>query len=523
MIDPQVRMRLVQAALGRIPLDLVIDNLRIVNMYTGEIDRGAIGILDGWIVTLKPEGLERKDVFDGGGKYALPGFIDSHVHLDSSLITPEMLSSLIVPRGTTVMLADPMESTNVGGYRGLEALLTAREGLPYHLFIEVSSRVPTAPGLETTGGELGLEEVKDVLTWDSAISLGELDPSKILGLREEYFQKVAAAHTMGKIANGHAAGLSGRELEAYLCGGLSDDHECVDYAEALERLRLGLPIFVREGSTERNLEPIIRGVVEENLDTRHLMFCTDDKHPDDILDEGHVDYMINKSIDLGLDPVTAVQMATINAAVHFRIDGRLGSLTPGRWADIVLTETLDRIVPTHVFHQGDLVARDGELTQEPEEVSYPAWFSSTVEVTSGTRAEDFRLESRGREARVKVIDLYPEQIINEVDEAVLPVVEGSVRGDIEQDVLKIAVVERYGKNGNIGISFVKGIGLKRGAIASSVAHDHHNIIVAGTNDRDMACCIRAVQDMKGGLVVAADDQVMGKMPCLNASQKKPLR
>lgn len=512
MIDPQVRMKLVKAALGRIPLNLVIENLQLVNVYTGEIDRGALGILDGWIVTLRPEGLERKDTFDGGGKYALPGFIDSHVHLDSSLITPEMLSSLIVPRGTTVMLADPMESTNVGGYRGLEALLTAREGLPYHLFIEVSSRVPTAPGLETTGGELGLEEVREVLTWDSAISLGELDPSKILGLREEYFQKVAAAHALGKIANGHAAGISGRELEAYLCGGLSDDHECVDYEEALERLRLGLPIFVREGSTERNLEPIIRGVVEENLDTRHLMFCTDDKHPDDILDEGHVDYMVNKSIELGLDPITAVQMATINAAVHFRIDGRLGSLTPGRWADLVLTESLEKIVPTHVFHQGDLAARDGELIREPENVSYPAWFSSTVEVTSGTRAEDFRLESQGPEARVRVIDLYPEQIINEVEEAVLPVVDGSVRGDIEQDVLKIAVVERYGKNGNIGISFVKGFGMKQGAIASSVAHDHHNIIVAGTNERDLACCIRAIQDMKGGLVVAADDQVLGKMP-----------
>jgi adenine deaminase len=512
MGTPLVRKKLVRAALGQVPLDLVIKDLRIVNVYTSEIEAGALGILEGRIVSLNPDGLDRKETRDGSGRYAMPGFIDAHVHLDSSLITPEMLASLIVPIGTTVMLADPMESTNVGGYKGLEALLTARESLPYHLYIEVSSRVPTAPDLETTGGKLDLEEVREVLTWPSAISLGELDPSKVLGLKDGYFEKVAAAHALGKIANGHAAGLSGRELEAYICGGLSDDHECVDYVEALERLRLGLPIFVREGSTERNLEPIIKGVVEENLDTRHLMFCTDDKHPDDILEEGHIDYMINKAIELGLDPVTAIQMATVNAAVHFRVDGELGSLTPGRWADIVLADDLQRIEPTHVFYKGELVARDGQLVKEPESVSYPAWFSSTVQVTRGIKAEDFRLEHPGPQAEVKVIGLYPVQIINRVEKAHLKVEDGNVVGDPGQDVLKIAVVERYGKNGNIGISFVKGFGLKRGAIASSVAHDHHNIIVAGTDERDMARCVQAVQDMQGGLVVAADDRVLGKMP-----------
>lgn len=507
-----MRVKLVRAALGQIPLDLVIENLKVVNVYTGEIEDGSLGILDGRIVSLSPADLERKETHDGQGRYALPGFIDAHVHLDSSLITPEMLASLIVPTGTTVMLADPMESINVGGYKGLEALLTARDSLPYHLYIEVSSRVPTAPDLETTGGKLELDEVREVLTWDSAISLGELDPSKVLGLKEEYFEKVAAAHALGKIANGHAAGLSGRQLEAYVCGGLSDDHEGVDYEEAFARLRLGLPIFVREGSTERNLEPIITGVVEKDLDTRHLMYCTDDKHPDDILEEGHIDYMINKSIDLGLDPVTAIQMATVNAAVHFRVDGELGSLTPGRWADIVLAEDLRRIKPTHVYYKGELVAQDGELVRPPGNASYPDWFRSTVQVTRGTKAEDFRLDHPGPQARVKVIGLYPEQIINRDEEALLALEEGSVVGDPEQDVLKIAVVERYGKNGNIGISFVKGFGLKRGAIASSVAHDHHNIIVVGTNERDMARCVQAVQGMQGGLVVAAEGRVLGQMP-----------
>ncbi|NLH06380.1 MAG: adenine deaminase [Chloroflexi bacterium] len=507
------RRPLIEAALGQRPLDLAIDNLRIVNVYTGQVEDGSLGILNGRIVTLDAAGLEAVERFDGGGRYAVPGFIDSHVHLDSSLVTPENLAELIVPRGTTVMLADPMESANVGGYEGLQALLGMREQLPYHLMIEVSSRVPTAPGLETTGGELGVEAVREILKWPHCISLGELDPSKVLGLRDEYLAKVEAAHELGKIANGHAAGLAGRELEAYVCGGLSDDHECVDYEEAFARLRLGLPIFVREGSTERNLVPIITGVVASGIDTRHMMFCTDDKHPDDILEEGHIDFMINRAIELGLQPITAIQMATINAAVHFRVDHMLGSLSPGRWADVVLMDSLERVEPTHVFFKGQLVAQDGKMVIDLPPGEYPEWFRHTVTVTRGKQAADFAIKApNGSSAKVRVIELYPDQIINEIGQATLQVVDGCVMPDPEQDVLKLAVVERYGKNGNIGLAFVKGFGLKRGALASSVAHDHHNIIVVGTNDEDMAACVRAIEEMQGGLAIAADGELLGALP-----------
>jgi adenine deaminase len=512
MLTVNDRKVLIETVLGRRPLDLVIENVQVVNVYTEKIEKGAIGIKLGRIVTTQAAGLEAEERIDGGGRYAIPGFIDSHVHLDSSLVTPENLSALIVPRGTSAMLADPMESANVAGRQGLEALTHMRDKLPYHLFIEVSSRVPTAPGLETTGGEMGLEEVAQILEWESAISLGELDPSKVLGMRDEYLAKVEMAHRMGKIANGHAAGLSGRELEAYLCGGLSDDHECVDYEEAFERLSLGLPIFVREGSTERNLDPIIKGVVANKLDTRHMMFCTDDKHPDDILEEGHIDFMVNRAIGLGLSPMDAIQMASVNAAVHFRVDHELGSLSPGRWADVVLTDELTRIEPVQVFHKGRLVAEGGQLTEPIPQANYPAWFSQTVQVTRGKAAEDFHLAHDGAEARVKVIELYPDQIINEIGEATLPVVDGNVVANPEQDVLKLAVVERYGRNGNIGIAFVRGFGLKRGALASSVAHDHHNIIVAGTNEEDMALCVRAVEEAQGALAIAAGGELLGQLP-----------
>ncbi|MFN8456030.1 MAG: adenine deaminase [Anaerolineae bacterium] len=512
MLTISKRKALIQAALGQEPLDLRIDNLQVVNVYTGNIEPGALGIKAGRIVTTQADGLAAEVVFDGQGQYALPGFIDTHVHIDSTLVIPENLAELIVPHGTTAMLADPMEVANVAGLAGVKALLNSRQELPYHLLVEVSSRVPTAPGLETTGGELGLAAVTEMLGWPECISLGELDPSKVLGLRDEYLAKVEAAHALGRICNGHAAGLTGRHLDAYACGGLADDHECVTFEDALARLKCGLVVSVREGSTERNLEAIISGVVRAGLDTRHLIFCTDDKHPDDLLKEGHIDFMVNQAIALGLDPIQAIQMATLNAAKHFRLDHLLGSLTPGRWADVILADNLRQIVPNQVFFKGQLVAQAGKLCIAAPVPAYPEWIYQTVKVTRGLRAADFTLPAAGPTATVQVIDLYPDQIINEIAQAVLLVVGGNVAADPSQDVLKLAVVERYGQNGHIGLTFVRGFGLQRGALASTVAHDHHNIIIAGTNEADMALCVQALQASQGGFVLVADGHILGQLP-----------
>ncbi len=511
MLTVPQRKTLILAALGREPLDLKLTNVQLVNVYTGRIEAASLGIKTGRIVTLDAQPFDAARTIDGGGMYAMPGFIDTHIHVDSTLIVPENLAELIVPGGTLTLFADPMEIANVAGFAGMQALLNSLAKLPYRILIEVSSRVPTAPGLETTGGELNLEDVKKVLAWDACISLGELDPSKVLGLRDEYLAKIEAAHALHKIANGHAAGLAGRELTAYACGGLSDDHEAVDYEEALARLRLGMPVLVRDGSTERNLEPIISGVVRDRLDTRHLMFCTDDKHPDDIRDEGHIDYLVNHAIELGLPAMQAIQMATLNAAEHFRVEHLIGSLMPGRWADILLTPSLEKIVPSRVFYQGELVAEGGKLVVEPPVPDYPDWIRHTVTVRRGKTGADFALKTDRPVADVRVIELYPDQIINEIGQARLEIVDGSVQPDIDQDVLKLAVVERHGKNGNIGVAFVRGFGLKRGALASSVAHDHHNIIVVGTNDADMAVCVRAIEDMQGGLAIAAGGTELGRL------------
>ena len=484
------RKELIQAGLGKLRLDILIKNINIVNVYSGKVEPGAIGILGDRIVSPYAFDYEAHHVIDGRGLFALPGFIDTHVHIDSTLLTPESLAELIVPHGTTSMFIDPMEISNVAGMDGLKALIASHDRLPYNLFIEVPSRVPTAPGLETTGGELGLNEVKQVLSWNETISLGELDPSKVLGLKEEYLAKIEEAQRLGKICNGHTAGLNDIELTGYTCGGLSDDHECVDYADAIRRLNLGLSVLIREGSSERNLKLIMRGILTDGIDTSNLMFCTDDKHPDDIQREGHIDYMVNLAIKMGLSPVQAVQMATVNAARHFRVDHLVGSLTPSRFADIILCRSLEKIEPETVYHHGKLVVSDGRMVVSNPPLNYPSFLYHTITLKSGKQASDFVMQAKGLSANVWVIELIRDQIINKRNRADLQVIDGVICADMDNDILKLAVVERYGKNGNIGISFVKGFGLKRGAIASSVSHDHHNIVIAGTNDTDMAICVQ---------------------------------
>ncbi len=511
MINLAERKDLIRAALGEIPLDLRIDHVRVVNVYTGSIEPGSIGIKDGRIVTPYAADYQSREVYDAGDRYALPGFIDTHVHLDSTLVVPENLGQLLLPRGTTVMLSDPMEIANVAGLPGFKALLKSIDSLDYHILLEVSSRVPTAPGLETTGGELDLKDVSEILAWPQAVSLGELDPSKILEMRDEYLLKIEAALKLGKICNGHAVGRVDKELVAYACGGLADDHECVDYKEALTRLQLGMAVLIREGSTERNLDLILEGVVREGTYSHHLMFCTDDKHPDEILEEGHIDFMVNRAVELGLTPIQAIQMATINAAKHFRIEHLVGSLSPARWADVLLVEDLQKIRPSSVFFKGKLVVEDGTYIGLPPKPEYPGWLFETVKLKSGTKAEHYQLKHDQEKAHVWVIDLFPDQIINTRTQEHLRVVDGVVQTDPARDILKLAVVERHGKNGNIGVSFVKGFGLKHGALASSIAHDHHNIIVAGTNDEDMALCAETIESMQGGFVIVSGGEVLGKL------------
>ena len=490
----------------------MVRDVDLLNPFTGEVIHTDIGIVAGRVAALRlglPTG--RKE-FPGRGFYALPGFIDAHVHIESTLLTPAALAAAIVPHGTTTLLADPHEIANVAGTAGIRDFLMLTQGLPYRVFLQVPSRVPTAPGLETTGGTLGLAETRELLALPQAVALGELDPAKLMPPSEEHLAKVREAHRLGKVACGHAAGLSEKELQAYAACGLSDDHECVTYTELLERLRLGMAVLVREGSSERNLEALISEVVAGKIPTDNLMFCTDDKHPADILREGHIDWCVNRAVELGLPPWEAVRMATLNPARHFRLDGKLGAIAPGHWADFLLSPELAPVEPRYVFVAGRLVAAEGKLLSPPQPSPIPRSARNTVRLPRIPAREEFLLPARGEEVRVRAIELIPNQIVNRAGTAVLTVQDGHVVPDLEQDVLPIACLERYGKNGNVALAFVRGFGLKRGAIACSVAHDHHNLMVVGTNPADMCAAVKALARAQGGFVVVEGGRVRALLP-----------
>lgn len=504
--------RELEAASGMQAADLILENIRLVDVYTNEIRPASLAIYHGRIIAINPQqNHPAKKRIDGENQFAIPGFIDTHIHIETTLLTPEALSEVIVPWGTTTLFVDAMEIANVAGIDGLLALIKDSDKLPFRIFLEVPSRVPTAPGLETAGAVLGVEEVKTLLKLDETLSLGELDPSKVLGMRVEYLEKILATLESRRICNGHAIGLSPAELNIYAAGHLADDHECVTFEELRDRLRVGICALIREGSSERNTERLMRGVIENGLPTENLMFCTDDKHVNDIVQEGHISYNIQKSIDIGLDPVEAIKMATINAAKHFHVEAMLGSLTPGRYADIVLLEDIRSIKPARVFKGGQLVAENGIAFPAPIK-PYPADLFDTVKLSASLSAENFQIPASGKRALCRIITLIPDQIINREEHEWIPIHNEQIEADPGRDILKLSVIERYGKNGHVSTALVRGFGLKKGALASSVSHDHHNIVIVGCNDQDMLFAAKTLRDMKGGFAAVCDGQIVNALP-----------
>lgn len=504
----------IETGLGMHVCDLKIENVKLVNVFSGEVYPTNIYIKNKRIVSIDPSAdLEAKKVLDGNGQYALPGLIDAHMHFESTMLSPEALALVVVPQGTTTMCADLMEIANVAGEEGLRAMLQSMNRLPYRMLIEVSSRVPTAPGLETTGAVLGAEEVANIMEWEESVSLGELDPSKILFVKDEYIKKVADTLAKRKLVNGHAIGRLGQELNVYASSGISDDHECVNTNEMIERLKVGMKVFIREGSSERNVDELIQGVIEHELDTSNLMFCTDDKHAREIQVEGHINYNVSRAVELGLDPMKAIQIATVNSAKHFRMEDEIGSITPGRLADIILVEDWREVKPTVVIFEGNVVAENGNLLEECKVEEYPDWLKHTVTLKNPITAESFAALSKKQDGSTKIhlIDMIPRQIINHHMLEEMQVKNGKIQVNIEKDILKLAVVERYGKNGNVGVGFVRGFELKKGALAYSMSHDHHNIVVVGTNDEDMALAVNEVARLNGGLSVTCGGKILNSM------------
>ena len=482
-------------ARGERPAELLFKNARLVNVLSGEIHRANVAVADGRVVGVGD--YEAEKVIDLAGAYLAPSFIDGHFHVESSMLTMPEFARAVVPHGTGAVVIDPHEYANVLGLDGIRYVLESSKNLPLDFFIMLPSCVP-ATHLETAGARLTAEDLALMIADERVAGVAELMnyPGVYLG-QESELAKIRAGK--GKAIDGHAPGLKGKNLNAYVLAGVRSDHESTELDEAEQKLRLGLHLLLREGSTERNLATLAPLITTHN--SMNCSFATDDKLAGDLVAEGHIDHCVRKAIKLGMPPITALQIATINVARHYRLRN-FGAIAPRFWADFVVFDDLKRPVVRQTYKKGLLVAENGKyLGLSPEIVPQPR---STMNLRY--QAADFEVKAQ-KTGRIKVIEIVPEQIVTKQILVSPKVVAGKIVADMSRDILKLVVVERHRATGNVGVGFVRGFKLKSGAIGSTVAHDAHNVVVAGTNDADIKRAIVELEKMRGGLVAVTQGKV----------------
>jgi adenine deaminase len=497
-MDPR---RLLAAARGDEPADLLLENARLVNVFSGEIYETAIAI-SGAFITGLGTGYRAKRTLDLEGRFVAPGLIDAHVHIESSMVPPRAFGSIVLPRGVTAVVADPHEIANVRGLDGVRFMLESARKSPLSFFFTAPSCVP-ASHLETSGARLEASDLAKLLSEPEILGLAEVMnfPGVIQG-DEEVLAKLEAFK--GRVIDGHCPRLSGRFLNAYVAAGIGSDHESIEIAEAREKLRLGMAVFLREGTAARNLRKLAPLVTREN--ERRVCLCTDDRHCQDLLDEGSIDFLIRVAIAEGIDPMTAIRMASLNAAEYFRLHDR-GAVAPGRRADLAIFSDLQAPEMEMVFKDGALVARDGKLLKNGETDVETPW---RIGLNLKWSDLDFSIAARGR--RIRVIGCTPGVLVTESLTLDAKIERENAVADPSRDVLKMAVIERHHGTGNVGKGFVKGLGLARGAIAGTVAHDHHNLVVLGADDRSMRTAVEAVAEAGGGQAATEDGRVLARAP-----------
>lgn len=507
--SPEKMHRRLAVAKGEQPAELLLINGRMINVFSSEIYETNFALQDGLIAALGNEYREGKEVIDLDGKYVAPGLIDAHLHVESTLLFPPHLAEVLVPHGTTCVINDPHEIANVLGVSGVSLMLAASEGLPCDFMTSAPSCVP-ATNLETAGAEITSEQVASLLKNPRIVGLGEMMnyPGLLDGDRE-VLAKITAAHNEGKVVDGHAPAVSGKELQAYLGVGISTDHECISNAEAVEKLRSGMKIIIRHGSASSSLEELLPLVNEMTVDS--FMFGSDDREAAELLSKGHLDDLLKTAVSLGADPLQVLKIATINAARHYRLYNR-GALAPGYLADIVIFKDLKGFDVELVLKNGQVVAKSGKLVTRVQPYNPPESALHSVKLPRAVSEDDFILsQSRGGSA---VIGVIPGQLVTEKLLVDLPVDdEGAVVVTPGSDINKIAVVERHRGSGRLAVGLVEGLGLKHGALASSVAHDSHNILVAGVEEKAMAAAVNELAHVGGGFVaVDGNGSVKASLP-----------
>ena len=522
---------LVDVAMGRKDAELVIQNARLVNVHTAEIipntavavAQGRIAIVGDVSHTIGPA----TTVIDAEGKYLTPGFIDGHIHVESSMVNVTGFAGAVMPHGTTAIFMDPHEIANVLGLEGIRLMHEEGKTVPLRVFTTVPSCVPAAPGMEDAGAVIGPDEVREALTWDGVAGLGEMmnfpgvlanDPSVHAIIKET----LAA----DKVVTGHyAMSTEGPGLHAYMAAGITSCHESVTKEDALAKIRSGMYAMLREGSAWHDVKETIRAITEHNIDSSYCILCSDDTHPETLLDRGHLDHVVKRAIQEGLNPIRAIQMVTINTARYFNCDKDLGSIAPGKYADMLLLSDLTCTKVENVFIAGNQIATNGKLQTSLPAHHYPASVRHSVQLARPLEETDFHIQAPDRDqAIVRVMQIAEAQVGTKEQLLKVPVENNQVHANPAQDLAKVAVFERHSGSGSHAMGFVTGFGFTKGAVASTVAHDSHNLLIVGTNDTDMAVAGNILAEHGGGMVAVSEGVVLAlvELPIAGLMSDQPV-
>lgn len=510
-MSKEVLRKRIAVAAGREKADVVIKYGTIIDVFNGDTIQGDVAIADGVFVGIGQ--YEGHEVIDASGKYISPAFIDGHVHIESSMVVPSEFARVLLPHGVTTVITDPHEIANVAGVRGIEFMLAESEGLPFDVHVMLPSCVP-ATAFEHSGAVLEMSDLEPFLAHPRVLGLAEvMDYPAVLSAEEGMLDKLVTTMRDNGRIDGHAAGLDAQALNVYRTAHIKTDHEAVTVQEARERLQRGMYLMIREGTAAKDLEALLPVVNERNA--RRCLFVTDDKHLDELLREGSIDHHVRTVIKKGIAPITAIQMATLNAAECFQLMDK-GAIAPGYVADFLLLDNLEDVVINQVFKNGKRVAEQGKVLES----SFQERDKSDLAVMEASLKNSVQIIPLAKEqlsiqvssGQANVIGIIPNKIVTEHLVKEVPTEGGIFVPSVDRDLLKMAVIERHHRTGNVGVGIVKGLGLKRGAIASTVAHDSHNLVVAGTCDEEMLFAVEALRAMQGGLVAVADGKVLACLP-----------
>lgn len=495
--------RLIRVARGDEPADLLFTNGRVVNSFTGEVEETEVAVAEGRIAGLGDYRSGRQ-VVDLERRFLVPGLVDGHVHLESSLLHVNEYARAVLPHGTTAVVTDLHEIANVAGLPGIRYIMECARRVPMDIYFTAPSCVPSSD-LETAGARIGAEEIRRILRWKNVVGLGEMmEFSRVIRGEASVLEKLRAVSSGPR--DGHAPGVKGKELNAYLAPLIGSDHESTELEEGLEKLRRGQYLMIREGSAERNLEALLPLVTDQTY--HRCMLVVDDRDPLDIYQDGDMDAIIRKAVRLGLDPIRAIRMATLNPATYFRLEG-IGGIAPGYWANLLVVSDLPGFQVDEVYHRGQMVAREGKATFQVR-LPRPNSIMHSVNMKP-ISPEELALRVDHSE-EIPAIQVVPGQIITRRAMVSPARRDGAVMPDPDRDLLKLAVIERHRGTGNVGVGLITGLGLKRGAIGSSMAHDSHNIIVAGASDEDILAVVREIQANQGGLACAEGGRILASLP-----------